>query len=41
MKPITDAFGSMVFNEAVMKEKLPKDVFKKRPSAKEKRWMPM
>ncbi len=29
MKPITDAFGSMVFNEAVMKEKLPKDVFKK------------
>lgn len=29
MKPIIDKFGSMVFNEAVMKEKLPKDVFKK------------
>ena len=28
MKKVPELFGSMVFNEAVMKERLPKDVYK-------------
>ncbi|MDR2575598.1 MAG: glutamine synthetase III, partial [Treponema sp.] len=28
MKDIPSLFGSMVFNESVMKDRLPKDVFK-------------
>ena len=28
MKKVPELFGSMVFNEAVMKERLPKDTYK-------------
>ena len=28
MKKVPELFGSMVFNEAVMKERLPKDAYK-------------
>ena len=29
MKKIPEIFGSMVFNDNVMKDKLPKDIYKK------------
>ena len=28
MSPIPDSFGSMVFNDSVMRQRLPKDVFR-------------
>ena len=39
MNHVTEIFGSMVFDDATMKEKLPRDVYKalKRPSRSENR----
>lgn len=36
MKAIPELFGSMVFNEAVMKDRLPKETFKSLKSTIEK-----
>ena len=40
---VPELFGSMVFNDAVMKERLPKDVYKKlkRPCTRALRSTPM
>ena len=37
MSNITELFGSMVFNEQVMKERLPKETFKTASAHNEKR----
>ena len=41
MKNVPEIFGSMVFNDNVMREKLPKDVYKKlvKTIKMEKHWI--